>query len=63
MTHFIRLHTKEGDLVLDPFLGSGTTAVACLRTKRHYIGIELDAEYCAIAEERVRQENSQLKLF
>jgi site-specific DNA-methyltransferase (adenine-specific) len=56
-------YSKEGDLICDPFLGSGTTAVACLRTKRHYLGIESSPEYCAIAEERIRQENMQLKLF
>ena len=42
---FIRLFTKEGDIVLDPFLGSGTTAVAALLNRRKYVGIELKKEY------------------
>ena len=51
--HFIKLHTAPGDIVLDPFCGSGTTAVACVRTGRRFIGIELDEKYCKIARERV----------
>lgn len=46
--------SKEGDLVLDPFLGSGTTAVACKELNRNYIGIELNPEYVKIAEKRLR---------
>ena len=42
-----------GDVVLDPFMGSGTTAVACLRTSRNYIGFELSPEYHAIAQQRI----------
>ena len=49
-------HTKEGDVVLDPFLGSGTTAVACKNLKRNYIGIEISEEYCKIARERLKQQ-------
>jgi len=48
--------SEENDLILDPFLGSGTTAVACKQLKRNYIGIEISPEYCKIAEERLRQE-------
>lgn len=43
----------EGDIVLDPFLGSGTTAVACVNTGRHYIGFELDPQYYDIACKRL----------
>lgn len=43
----------EGDIVLDPFLGSGTTAVACVNTNRHYIGFELDPQYYDIACKRL----------
>jgi DNA modification methylase len=46
---FINLFTEEGDLVLDPFLGSGTTALACVELRRHYIGIELQRKYYEIA--------------
>jgi site-specific DNA-methyltransferase (adenine-specific) len=56
-------HSKEGDTVLDPFLGSGTTAVACYRTRRNYIGIEISPEYCKIAEKRIQEEKNKLALF
>lgn len=46
--------TEENDLVLDPYIGSGTTAVACKMLGRNYIGIELNPEYVKIAEERLR---------
>jgi len=49
--------------VLDPFLGSGTTAVACERLNRQWIGIEISEEYCAIAKKRIEKERQQLKLF
>jgi site-specific DNA-methyltransferase (adenine-specific)/site-specific DNA-methyltransferase (cytosine-N4-specific) len=51
---FIRLFTLEGDLVLDPFLGSGTTAVACVQLDRRCIGMERNPEYIAIARERLQ---------
>jgi len=51
----IELYTFEGDLVLDPFLGSGTTAVAAVESNRHYVGYELSAEYIAIAERRIHE--------
>jgi len=49
----IKLHTKEGDVVLDCFLGSGTTAVTAKTLNRHYIGIEKNPEYCKIAQQRI----------
>jgi site-specific DNA-methyltransferase (adenine-specific) len=51
---FIRLFTLEGDVVLDPFLGSGTTAVAALNLKRRYIGVDLYAPYLKTARERIK---------
>jgi DNA modification methylase len=48
---FIKLFTKSGDIVLDPFMGSGTTGVASARLGRHYVGIELKQEYCQLAVE------------
>jgi site-specific DNA-methyltransferase (adenine-specific) len=52
---FIRLYTYLGDVVLDPFLGSGSSAVAAVRTGRHYVGYDLDPEYVANAEARVAE--------
>lgn len=50
-------HSKEGDLICDPFMGSGTTAVACKQLNRNFIGFELSKEYCDIARERLQQNN------
>jgi len=47
--------SKENDLILDPFLGSGTTAVACKQLKRNFIGIEISEKYCEIARQRLKQ--------
>ena len=58
-----RASLYEGDSVLDPFLGSGTTAVACERLNRRWIGIEIEEKYCEIAAKRIEKERSQLKLF
>ena len=48
--------SKEGDRILDPFCGSGTTGVACIRTNRQFLGMELDSEYIKLAKNRMRQE-------
>ena len=56
-------YSKPGDLVLDPFLGSGTTAIACLRTGRHYIGIEKHEPYFLKAQERIAKERQQMRLI
>ena len=50
---FIKLFSQEGDVVLDPFIGAGTTAIACLNLNRHYIGIEAMNKYCQLAESSV----------
>ena len=52
----IHMNTYEGELVLDPFMGSGTTAVAAVRTGRHFIGYDTDAGYAAAATARVEHE-------
>jgi len=53
--HFIRLHSAPGDLVLDPFMGSGTTGTACLRLGRRFVGVELDARWYALAKTRLAE--------
>ena len=52
----IELYTYKGDLVLDPFMGSGSTAVAAVRSGRHYIGFDTDESYVAMAETRIAGE-------
>ena len=54
MEYFIRTYTNEGDTILDNTMGSGTTGVACMNTDRNFIGMESDAEYFKIAEERIK---------
>lgn len=56
LVHYIKNSSNQGDLVLDPFSGSGTTMVACIKTGRRGIGIEKNLEYYEAACERVRQE-------
>ncbi len=50
----IQLYTYEGEVVLDPFMGSGQTAIAAIKTRRHYIGYEIEEEYVKLAEERIK---------
>lgn len=54
----IELYTYRGDLVLDPFIGSGTTAVAAVETGRHYVGFDTESGYIELAERRVAQARS-----
>lgn len=56
MKRLIATFTKEGDTILDPFAGSGTTLVAAKQMNRQYLGIEINPDYCAIAEQRLLQE-------
>jgi site-specific DNA-methyltransferase (adenine-specific) len=53
MSYIITLFTREGDWVLDPFLGSGTTGVASKLIGRNFVGVEREQEYMDIAEERL----------
>ena len=52
----IKLFSFVDDLILDPFLGSGTTLVAAALSKRRGIGVEIDKDYCDIAKERIKKE-------
>jgi DNA modification methylase len=56
----IELYTYEGDVVLDPFMGSGTTAIAALRTERHFLGYETEDSYVDRANERIADETARL---
>lgn len=53
--HFIKIHSNKNDIILDPFVGSGTTAVACKLLNRQFIGIEKEEKYCKIAEDRLKK--------
>ena len=58
MEYLIKTYTNEDDIVLDFTMGSGTTGVACKRTGRNFIGIELDLNYYMIAQERINADNA-----
>ena len=60
--HLIEIASFEKDIVLDPFLGSGTTAIACEKLNRRWIGIEIDKTFCEVAKKRISKETRQLKL-
>ncbi len=53
MEDLIYFYSNRGDLVLDPFIGSGTTLVACEKLNRRWIGIEINPDYCEIAKRRI----------
>ena len=59
-TWFIKLFTQTGDVVLDPFVGSGTTAVAALSLSRRYVGMDTNIEYVRLSEERLADTQSRL---
>jgi site-specific DNA-methyltransferase (adenine-specific) len=61
--YFIKTYTTEGMLILDNTIGSGTTALACLNTKRNFIGFEINPEFIKVAEERLSKLNSEGKFF
>jgi len=54
----IKLFSYQGDVVLDPFLGSGATLIACLETNRKAIGIDIDTKYCEISKNRLIKEKN-----
>ncbi len=60
--HIIKTSTRPNALVADPFAGGGTTGVACVRTGRNFIGVEIDPTYFAIAERRIAEAQAQLAL-
>lgn len=63
LRYLIRTYSNEGDTILDNCMGSGTTAVACIKEKRHFIGFELNKDYYDKACKRIDAERRQLSLF
>lgn len=61
--HIARIISDEGDVIFDPFMGSGTVGKACLKINRSFIGCEISTEYFAIAEKRIKQAELQQNLF
>ena len=60
MEYLIKMVSREGQTILDPFMGSGTTGVACKNLNRDFIGIELEPEYLKIAEKRINSTQTNL---
>ena len=63
LRYLVRTYSNEGDTILDNCMGSGTTAVACIKEKRHFIGFELNKDYYDKACQRIDAEKRQLTLF
>ena len=63
ISQLIQYYTKENDLILDPFMGSFTTAICCHRLQRNFIGAELDKEYFELGQKRLQQEQQKISLF
>ena len=62
MEWLVKTYTNEGDIVIDPFMGSGTTGVACARTGRAFIGIERDREYFDITCQRIERAYAECEM-
>lgn len=62
MAWILENYTSPSDTILDPFMGSGTTGVACVQTGRNFIGIEIDPGYFAIAQKRIAEAQLQMRL-
>ena len=63
LRYLVRTYSNEGDTILDNCMGSGTTAVACIKEKRHFIGFELNKDYYDKACQRIDAGKRQLTLF
>lgn len=60
---FIKVSSKENDTIIDPFMGSGTTGVACKNLNRNFIGIEIENKYFEIAKKRIEEKEKQIDLY
>lgn len=63
MERLLLASTKENALILDPFMGSGTTAVACKKLNRNFIGIEKEPEFIRLAKNRIINTSTEFNLF
>jgi len=63
MEYLVRLTTIENQVVIDPFIGSGTTAIACKNLNRRFIGFEIKENYYDVAQQRLKTETRQLRLL
>lgn len=61
--HFIRLHSRRNSIIIDPFMGSGTTGVACVKLGRRFVGIEIEERYFDIACRRIEEAYRQPDMF
>ena len=61
--YLLTASSNEGDTILDPFMGSATTAIACIKENRHFVGFELNADYFDKALRRIKLEQQQQTLF
>lgn len=59
----LKLYSKPGDIILDPFLGSGTTVAACINLERKYIGIEISPDYVLASQKRIEKATAQKRMF
>ena len=55
--------STDAEIILDPFMGSGTTALSAINFKPDYIGIDISPEYCEMARKRIKQHQAQVKLW
>jgi len=58
----IQLYSFKEDIILDPFMGSGTTAISSIKSERYFVGYDINKEYITLAENRLRQYLTQTKL-
>ena len=63
VARLLKLFSYQDDIVLDPFNGVGTTTLVAYKLRRRYIGIDISEEYCKTAEERLKDEQRQTRLF
>lgn len=63
MVRMVQRYTADSETILDPFMGSGTTGVACVKLGRKFIGIEIDPKYFDIACKRIRDAYAQPDMF